>query len=370
MRAAGREMREFAVESFRSFLGTRGAFLGLAFALLPSGAMCLGLALQSNLAVELGLDDDQVAWLNLWSSVISAGFMVVGGMLSDRFGRRRTLAVYIALMSLPVLYLMAVLQQHGWIMPVSQKDPGRAVPAAALVTALWIATLAYAVAQGLMYGTRAAIFMDVTNPRVAATQFTAYMALLNLNIAYSSTWQGIAIEALGYPQTMLIDAVFGVACLALLPWMKSVRGNEPDGGASARARLTAIVLGLACLAWLPYRMNQAALGAASPIFETLFTVVFIAAGLFLLAGSVVLNGSARSLARAGAWFAPLLLLMFARRWVDSIAAALGYGQRPNAFADVAEIALRVVPLAGAVLLLTLALQAWRELQPPPQPQPA
>ncbi len=109
LRAAGREMREFAVESFRSFLGTRGAFLGLAFALLPSGAMCLGLALQSNLAVELGLNDDQVAWLNLWSSVISAGFMVAGGMLSDRWGRRRTLAVYIALMSLPVLYLMRVL---------------------------------------------------------------------------------------------------------------------------------------------------------------------------------------------------------------------------------------------------------------------
>ena len=123
--------------------------------------------------------------------------MVVGGMLSDRWGRRRTLAVYIALMSLPVLYLMGVLQQYDWIMPVA-KRPGRAVPAAALVTALWIATLTYAVAQGLMYGTRSAIFMDVTNPRVAATQFTAYMALLNLNIAYSATWQGIAIEALGY----------------------------------------------------------------------------------------------------------------------------------------------------------------------------
>ena len=95
----------------------------LSFALLPSGAMCLGLALQSNLAVELGLSDDQVAWLTLWSSVISAAFMVVGGMLSDRWGRRRTLAVYIALMSLPVLYLMGVLQQHDWILPVSRRTP-------------------------------------------------------------------------------------------------------------------------------------------------------------------------------------------------------------------------------------------------------
>ncbi len=257
------------------------------------------------------------------------------------------------------------MQQHGWIMPVSQHDPGRAVPAAALVSALWIATLAYAVAQGLMYGTRSAIFMDVTNPRVAATQFTAYMALLNLNIAYSATWQGIAIEALGYPQTMLIDAVLGLACLALLPWMKSVRGNEPDGGAAARARVTAVLLGLGCLAWLPYRLNQAALGAAGPIFETVFTVVFVASALFLLAGAVVLSGSARTLTRAGAWLAPLLLLMFTRRWVDAIAGWLGYAGRPNAFTDVAELVLRVVPMAGGALLLVLATLAWRELQPRP-----
>jgi len=365
LRAAGIEMRDFAVESFRSFLGTRGAYLGLLFALLPSGAMCLGLALQSNLAVELGLNDDQVAWLNLWSSVISAGFMVAGGLASDRWGRRRTLAVYIALMSLPVLYLMGVLQQHGWIMPVSQKDPSRAVPAAALVTALWIATLTYAVAQGLMYGTRSAIFMDVTNPRVAATQFTAYMALLNLNIAYSATWQGIAIESLGYPQTMLIDAILGLACLALLPWMKSVRGNEPDGGASARARLAAAVLGLACLAWLPYRLNQAALGAAAPIFETVFTVTFVASALFLLASAAVLGDSARRLSRLGAWFAPLLLLMYARRWVDAAAAWLGFGARPSAFADAAELVVRAVPLAAGALLLALATQAWLELRPRP-----
>ncbi|HEY2976361.1 MAG TPA: MFS transporter, partial [Burkholderiaceae bacterium] len=223
--SAAREMRGFAVESFRSFLGTRGAYLGLAFALLPSGAMCLGLALQSNLAVELGLSDDQVAALNLWSGIIQASFMVVGGMLSDRYGRRRTLAVYIALMSVPVLYLMMELQRYGWVMPVSQ-SPGANRPAIepALVMALWIATLTYSVALGLMYGTRSAIFMDVTNPAVAATQFTAYMALLNLSIAYSAMWQGIAIEALGYPDTMLIDAIFGLACLALLPWMRTVAG--------------------------------------------------------------------------------------------------------------------------------------------------
>ena len=94
-------------------------------------------------------------------------------------------------------------------------------------------------------------------------------------------------------------------------------------------------------------------------------MIFVAAALFLLAGSVVLSGSARRLTRVGAWLAPLLLLMFARRWVDAIGSWLGFGDRPNAFADAAEMVLRLVPLVGGVLLFALGTQAWRELQPRP-----
>ncbi len=350
---AGGQMRDFAVESFRSFLGTRGAYLGLAFALLPSGAMCLGLALQSNLAVELGLNDNEVAQLNLYSGIVQAGFMVIGGYLSDRYGRRRMLALYIALMSIPVLYLMSVLQQHGWVMP--QNAANRGAAPALLITALWVATLTYGVALGLMYGTRSAIFMDVTNPAVAATQFTAYMALLNLSIAYSATWQGIAIEAIGYPNTMLIDAIFGLACLLLLPWMRTVRGNAPDGGAPLRARASALVLGLACITFVPYRLGQGALGAAAPIFETVFTVVFVASALFLLAGAAVLRDASRALMRAGAWMALLLLLMYARRWAGAL---------PPPWADAAGYLVLAVPMVAGLLLLALAARAWRELSVP------
>ena len=276
--------------------------------------------------------------------------MVIGGFLSDRFGRRRMLALYIALMSVPVLYLMSVLQQHGWVMP--QSAANRTVAPAVLITALWVATLTYGVALGLMYGTRSAIFMDVTNPAVAATQFTAYMALLNLSIAYSATWQGIAIEALGYPTTMLIDAIFGLACLLVLPWIRTVRGNAPDGGAPLRARISAVVLGLACIAWVPYRLGQGALGAAAPIFETVFTVVFVASALFLLAGAAVLTQASRALVRAGAWMALLLLLMYARRWAGQLGAPL---------ADYAGWLILAVPVLAGLLLLALAAQAWREL---------
>jgi len=214
-----RDLAGFVRESIRAFLGTRAAFLGLLFAVLPAGAYALGLALQSNLAVELGLSDSKIAFLNLWSTILSALGCVAGGWLSDRFGRRRMLALYLFATALPTFYLALAMRDAGWIMPVSPTLPDRPVPPETLVQAFWVAVMVYSVFQGLMYGTRTALFMDVTTPSVAATQFTAYMALLNLVIAYSANWQGQALARWGYPVTLTIDSLVGLAGIALLPLM-------------------------------------------------------------------------------------------------------------------------------------------------------
>jgi predicted MFS family arabinose efflux permease len=148
------------------------------------------------------------------------------------------LAVYILAMSLPTLYLAYALQHAGWIMPVSITDANRPVPAAGLVMMFWAMVLAYSVFTGLMYGTRTALFMDVTTPAVAATQFTAYMAILNFAISYTAKWQGLAIERWGYPITLVLDAVTGVIGLVLLPWMaprKTPAAELPPGQAIPEA---------------------------------------------------------------------------------------------------------------------------------------
>ena len=363
---AAREMRVFAVDSFRAFLGSPGAFAGLFFALLPAGAMCLGLALQSNLAVELGMDDDQVAMLGLWSSLLSAIFCVLGGYLSDRFGRRRTLLVYLALMSLPVFYLMQELTNYGWILPVSTTAANRPAVPAGLVSALWIATLAYSVFQGLMYGTRSAIMMDVTNPRVAATQFTAYMALMNLAISYSATWQGIAIEAWGYPTTMLVDGITGLLCLLMLPWLKRM-DDKADSFADARgprrARGVASVLGLLCIGWAPYSFWHDAFGAAQPIMGTLFTLIFVASALFLLAGRAVLDAAGGAAVRLGVWLAPLLFLMYARYYLESVGNWLVPLIPLEVFKMAVQSGMVLIALSAGVVLIVLGRQPWREMVP-------
>jgi hypothetical protein len=109
----------------------------------------------------------------------------------------------------------------------------RPVPDPALVSLFWGATLAYAVFQGLMYGVGTAIFMDVTSPRVAATQFTGYMALCNLVYSYTSFWQGHSMQRWGYPATLVLDATFGLVSLGLLPFMGAIRRAEaPPPGAA------------------------------------------------------------------------------------------------------------------------------------------
>ncbi len=139
--AVGRDLALFARDAWRAFIGSRAAFVGVFVSLLPFGAYALSLALQSNLAVELGMDDNAIAQLNLLSTIAFAFACVGGGWLSDRFGRRRMLALFVFLTVIPTLWLAWSMQQAQWIMPVDMQLPGRPQPSSALVTTFWIATI-------------------------------------------------------------------------------------------------------------------------------------------------------------------------------------------------------------------------------------
>jgi MFS family permease len=227
--AAGRDLAAFARDALRAFVGSRAALAGVAFAALPAGAMALSVALQQTVAVELGLGDRAIATLHLGSTLLAAAGCVAGGWASDRLGRRRMLALFIASTALPTLYLAAAMSRAGWIMPLASSEARPPAPAA-LVATFWAVALAHAALHGLMFGTRTALFMDITTPRVAATQFTAYMALLNLVTSYSATWQGHAVARFGYPATLAADALLGLVGLSLLPLMGA------PGAAPGRAR--------------------------------------------------------------------------------------------------------------------------------------
>ncbi|HTO58853.1 MAG TPA: MFS transporter [Pseudomonadales bacterium] len=222
----GREIAEFVRAAGRAFVGTRAALLGVPFALLPLGAYAMSLSLGSNLAVELGLSDDMIGTMGLAVGALNAFGCIVGGWVSDRHGRRATLAVFVALTSIPTLVLAWLMFSIGHVMPVT---PGTGTPIEGKLLIEFFATASvYSFIQGLTYGGSTALFMDITTPAVAATQFTAYMALANLATTYTATWQGASAEHFGYPITLVLDVVIGMLCITLLPWMAVSRRTDDD----------------------------------------------------------------------------------------------------------------------------------------------
>jgi PAT family beta-lactamase induction signal transducer AmpG len=228
--AAGRwatiraDLGSFVRQAWQAFTAERAAWLAIPLALLPIGALSLSTAMANNIAIELGFNDSRVGQLQLWSTIIGAAASVFGGWMSDRHGRRLQIGLGAVLVGLPTLYLAWRLQLAGIQLPAA----GGAVRAGItpeLVSQFWWLYMVYSVFFGYIYGSKFALFMDVTTPVVAATQFTAYMAIANLTLSYTSALQGHIANAYGYPSVLAIDALLGVVCLALLPFMRTVAGK-------------------------------------------------------------------------------------------------------------------------------------------------
>lgn len=82
----------------------------------------------------------------------------------------------------------------------------------------------FGIFNGFMYGVRTAFFMDIVNPQIAGTHFTALMAMMNLVMSYSNAWLGQALDTGAWNwslwQIFLVDALFGLVFLAILPFVK------------------------------------------------------------------------------------------------------------------------------------------------------
>ena len=221
----------------RVFFMTRRGFLGLVLAVIPFGGMALSLTVSNVLTPTLGMNDNEIATLGLAGSLVFTVCCMAGGFLSDRYGRKMTLAVFATGTLLPTLWMGWRLHSEGWTMPAAASADGTWPRHEALIHAWWCASMVYALFNGLMYGIRTAFFMDIVEPRIAATHFTACMALLNLVTVYSYWWEGKAITSLAeggwgftYLQIFLVDAAAGAVFLLILPFMRlHPRSHETKG---------------------------------------------------------------------------------------------------------------------------------------------
>lgn len=238
--AVAGELREYGVTVLRTFFTTRRGFLGLVLALLPAGCLTMSLTLSNAVTPTLGMTDDEIASLGLASSVTFAVACLAGGALSDRLGRRLSLALFAGSTALPTAWLAWRFQAEGWLgLPAAGAD-GTWPRAEAMIGAWWAASLVFAVGFGLMYGVRSALYMDLAEPRIAATQFTASMALLNVVTMYSYWWQGQALTPAAeggwgwtLPTTLAGDVGVGLLFLLVLPLLGPAMRPAPAADATA-----------------------------------------------------------------------------------------------------------------------------------------
>jgi len=208
MRVFMSSLRSFLMEVYESFVRSgSGPKLGLVFSLLPIGTMALAYATLGTITVDYGLGEMQIAEVNIYNTIAAAIGCLVGGFLADRFGIKKMLGLFYVLTALPALFLGMQISAVG-LEAVSH-------------TQLYGVIIAHGLLYGMAFGQHAAIFMGMTNPAVAATQFTAFMAMSNLAISFANYWQGIVAERIDYAMVFYLESLLVIVPLVLLPFLRN-----------------------------------------------------------------------------------------------------------------------------------------------------
>ncbi|NIL94475.1 MAG: MFS transporter [Woeseiaceae bacterium] len=214
-----RELVSFFESLYASFLKSgRGPRIGLVFAVLPVGAMALAYATLGTIQVDYGLEQTEIAKVSIANTVAAAIGCLLGGWLGDRFGIRRMLGGFFLLTTVPTLILAAQISAVGL----------QQVPVEIFAGAIVLHGLFY----GMTFGVHKAVFMGMTNPAVAATQFTAFMAMGNVAISYGNFWQGIVADRFDYAMVLYLDALVMLVPLAIIPFL---RNREPEAALAIEA---------------------------------------------------------------------------------------------------------------------------------------
>ncbi len=186
-------------QALRSAFSVRRTWQGLGFALLSGAGFELAGAVAGPFLLDHGASKTSVGWfLSLPVVAAMLAGAAAGGRLSDRLGRRLAAALALGLTCAAVLTLAAA-------------DAAGAGPRALI----GLFTILYA-AIGVFTAASYALFMELTDARLGATQFSAYMGATNACESWSAVLGGRLIAASGYPAAFAAMALLSLCALPLL----------------------------------------------------------------------------------------------------------------------------------------------------------
>jgi len=197
----------------------RDTWLGLLFAAL-AGAGFEGVgAVAGPFLVDRGFATEDIGVFFALNSVMAmiAG-AVTGGYIADRIGKRAAVSGSLVLLS------AAVFAVAGYD-ALARGGGGPGLLAALTVLYLCI---------GLFTASSYALFMEITDPSLGATQFSAFMAATNACESWSGFAVGRGIPVLGYSGAFSILALVSLATFPLVRRMSARDGTRPGADMSPR----------------------------------------------------------------------------------------------------------------------------------------
>jgi len=142
----------------------------------------------------LGLNDVQIGFIAMILPVFLAVGSLVGGIATDKIGRKSALYLFIGF---NIVFTASLIFADTW----------------------WKLSIIYGIIGFLMGGhstVSCALFMDVTNPRIGATQYGIFTGIANVGLNGAGMITGSLAVSLGFARTFLYAAwVFGPALLVL-----------------------------------------------------------------------------------------------------------------------------------------------------------
>jgi dipeptide/tripeptide permease len=197
------------VDTLSDVLSRRTTWLGPGLAVVAGAAMEATGSVAGPMLIDRGLDKAAVGFFFAFPAVVCMGAgALLGGFISDGpRDRERTLAFAVVGLAGSVTLLATA----------ASTDIGP--PAWVVVSALAFASVFFGIYTASAY----ALFMEITDPRLGGTQFSAYMGGINL----CSVWSGWVVGRLAgqfdYSAALIAMAAFSLLALPLLAFVRRAR---------------------------------------------------------------------------------------------------------------------------------------------------
>lgn len=233
------------------------AMCGLPFVMQTLDATIVNVALPS-IARELGASLQSLQWIVSAYILVIASFVLMAGMLADRFGRRRMLVCGVVIFTLGSA-LCSITSDEGWL----------------------IATRAFqALGAALISPSALAIVTNTFTGRAERAKALGWWSVLaSVGIAIGPLLGGVLVQTLGWRSVFWVNIVPGiVALVVLLRWAPESRATKPkDFDPAGQAGVVAF---LATLVFVI--IESARLGWSSPLIVGATAVAVVSVTFLIL----------------------------------------------------------------------------------------